>query len=397
MLNANPTADRDGRLAAEVARLTEPAIAVRRQLHAHPELGLEEHATAAFVADRCEALGLAVRRGVGVTGVLAELDSGRPGRTLLVRADMDALPIEEADDGRPYRSQVPGVMHACGHDGHVAIVLAVAEILHTLRATWRGRVRFCFQPAEEIDVGARGMIADGALDGVDAALGIHLVAGVQTGRLIVVPGVMEGSCDTFEITVTGVGGHAGAPAGAVDPLPVAAELILALRELSLRPRAEPAVVTVAQIQAGTAANVIPDEVLLRGTIRTLDADERGPLREEAAAIAAEIGERAAAAVRFTLGDGCPALRNDVAETARVEAALVDGFGAEALMTIEPTTGADDMACYLERVPGCYFGIGASDLAAGPAHPHHHPAFDIDERSLAVGVEATARAALALLA
>ncbi|MEV0975106.1 M20 metallopeptidase family protein [Microtetraspora glauca] len=389
-----PSEDLNAKILAEVARHTERTIEMRRHLHANPELGFEEHATSAYVAERCSALGLDVRRGVGGTGVIADLDSGRPGRTVLVRADMDALPISEVDDGRPYRSTVPGVMHACGHDGHTAIALSVAHVLHTLGDHWSGRVRMCFQPAEELDDGARRMIRDGVMEGIDRAVGLHLASLMPTGRLGLGPGLLLASLDTFHITITGTGGHAGAPDGAIDPVPITAEVILALRDLGRRARADGSVVTVAQVNGGAAPNIIPAEVALAGTIRTLDAEGRVALREMVEQTARDVAELHGATSTFSRGVGCPPLTNDPVVTSLVRDAFAGAFGPDRVLDVEPTTGSDDMALYLDKVPGCYYAVGAG---SPDAVPHHHPAFDIDERSLAVGVESLTRATLALLA
>jgi amidohydrolase len=371
----------------EVERLGGEMVRVRRYLHARPELAFEEAETAALAAERCAELGFAVRTGVGGTGVLADLDSGRPGPMLLVRADMDALPIAEGDDGRPYRSTVPGVMHACGHDGHVAVAIAVAEILARLRSSWSGRVRICFQPAEEVDAGAQRMIDDGALQSVDCALGLHLQAGLQTGTVAVGPGVQWASSDELRLTIEGVGGHAGDPTGTINPIPVAAAIVLELERLPA-----PAVATIAQIQAGTASNVTPEAVSLAGTLRSFG--DRAQLLEQVERIAERTARSRGAAARFSIGASCPAVVCDPDVTDRVRGALtampadvVDG---------EPSTASDDMARFLQAVPGTYFRVGASDLTDGPAVPHHHPLFDLDERALPLAAEALVRAALALL-
>jgi amidohydrolase len=350
--------------------------------------------TAAAVARHCATLGLDVRTGVGGTGVLAELDSGRPGPALLVRADMDALPVQEADDGRACRSTVPGVMHACGHDGHVAVALGVAEVLGTLHDRWSGRVRFCFQPAEEIDEGARRMIADSALEGIDRAVGLHLQAGLQTGTVAIGPGVQWAGSDELRIVVRGVGGHAGNPHDTVDPIAGAAELVLALERLSTAHA--PALARVACIDAGTAANVVPETALLAGTMRAMGADQRELLLTDVEHAVGAIARARGARIELTLGADCPAVVCDPEATAHVRSALADVLPAGSVLDGEPSTYADDMGRYLEEVPGCYFRVGASDLAAGPAFPHHHPRFDLDERALPLATELLSRAALALL-
>jgi len=376
------------------ARVAEEVVRVRSDLHAHPELAFEEVRTAALVAERCTALGFHVRTGVGGTGVIAELDGSAPGPTLLVRADMDALPVQEADDGRACRSTVPGVMHACGHDGHVAVALGVADVLAALRDRWAGCVRLCFQPAEEIDEGAQRMIADGALVGIDCALGLHLQAGLPTGSVSIGDGVQWSSSDELRVTVRGVGGHAGNPLDTIDPIAAAAEFVLALERLE--EEHAPAVVRIARFDAGTAANVVPETTTLAGTLRAFGVEQRACLLAAVEGAAAEIQYERGVQIEVELGPDCPAVVCDPDVTARVRAALAAALPADSVLDGEPSTYADDMGRYLQTVPGCYFRVGASDLAAGPAFPHHHPRFDLDERSLPLATELLARAALALL-
>lgn len=386
--------DRDRVLREGLERIGPDLVRVRRHLHAHPELAFEEVQTAALVAERCAALGLAVRTGVGRTGVLADLDSGRPGPTVLVRADMDALPIDEGDPDRPYRSTVPGTMHACGHDGHVAAALGAAELLRDLSETWSGRVRMCFQPAEETDEGARAMIDGGTLDGVAAAIGLHLQAGIETGVIAIGPGVLWASSDELRLRVRGMGGHAGDPRDTVDPIAAAAAIVLEIEEASKQ--VPQAVVTIARVRAGGAPNVIPEHVELAGTLRALGEPQRARLLDEVERRARRAAQSRGATVELSLGADCPAVDCDTAVTRAVRAALEARFGPGAIVAAEPMTASDDMGRYLRQVPGCYFRVGASDLAQGPAHPHHHPFFDLDERSLAVAAEALARGTMALL-
>lgn len=393
-----PTAAAENALRAEVERVRDALVRIRRQVHARPELAFAEVETAALVARHCAELGLRVRRQVGGTGVLAEADSGRPGPTLLVRADMDALPVQEGDDGRPCRSETAGVMHACGHDGHVAIALGVAEILVRLTPLWSGRVRMCFQPAEETDEGAQRMIADGALDGVDLAVGLHLQAGIPTGTIGIGPGVQWAGSDELRMTVHGVGGHAGDPASTVDPILVAAEIILAFRQISGTGAGWPAaVLTVAQLHAGTAPNVVPETATLGGTLRTFGESDRQRIIAEIDRVSARIAHRHGASVTVSYGPDCPAVVCDPQVTELVRAALSAASSPVEMVTTRPSTTADDMARFLQAVPGCYFRVGASDPSRSAVYPHHHPRFDLDEAALPVGAEALARAALVMLA
>ena len=259
-------------------------------------------------------LGFTVRTGVGGTGVLADLDSGRPGPTLMLRADMDALPIVERGEGRVVTSGVDGVMHACGHDGHVAMTLGAATALVALRDGWSGRVRLCFQPAEETASGAMPMIDDGAADGVDRVLGIHLWAPLETGRVAVKSGVIFGSADSFSLTIQGRGGHGGMPHTAIDPVVVTAQVILAIQTIISRETSpfSPAVITIGRVTAGTAFNVIAESAELLGTTRAIEASERERLLKRVAEIATAVASGYGAEAHFVRGSGCPPVVCDTA-------------------------------------------------------------------------------------
>jgi amidohydrolase len=391
-------AELDARVRAAAALVADEVLETRRDIHRHPELSHAEHRTAELCATRCEALGFTVRSGVGGTGLLADLDSGRPGPTVMVRADIDALPILERGEQRVARSEVDGVMHACGHDGHAAIALGVAGVLTDLAGEWGGRLRMCFQPAEEVAEGAMPMISDGALEDVDRVLGLHLFAPLRAGRVAVTPGVLFGSADEFGLTIRGRGGHGGLPHDAIDPVVAAAHVVVALQAIVSRETSpfDPAVVTIGRITGGTAFNVIAEEVHLRGTVRALDGDERERLLRRCA----EIAQGVAAALRcesvYERASGCPPVVSDEESAELVRRAAVAAVGEGMVDRAHPVTVGDDVACFLERVPGCYFLVGAGDASGRPVAPHHHPEFDIDERCLPVGVEVLSRAALAAL-
>lgn len=384
-------------LRAALRRECEDLIQLRRRIHARPELAFEEIETAAIVVRRCQELGLEVSGEVGGTGVLAELDSGKPGPTALVRADMDALPIQEVDDGRSYRSTVAGVMHACGHDGHVAVALAVAGALAQLTEHWDGRVRLCFQPAEEVDLGAARMIAAGALEGVDYALGLHLIAGLPTGTIAIGGGAQWASSDAWQITVQGRGGHAGDPVLTVDPIGVSAEIILALRSLGDPACSMAGVVRVGQIGGGTASNVTPETVELNGTLRAFNEAQRRRLRRAVERGCTKIAEAAGATVSVRWLTHCPAVICDAEVSALISSTLRASMSAAVVVDAQPSTASDDMAHFLAAVPGCYFRVGATGRHSATAFPHHHPAFDLDESALPVATEALTRAVLAVLA
>jgi amidohydrolase len=395
-------ADLAQRVAAELDRVSEEVVETRRDLHRHPELSLHEHRTAEIAARRAAELGFTVRTSVGGTGVIADLDgAGGDGNapTLMLRADMDALPIVERGAHRVVTSEVDGVMHACGHDGHVAMTLGVAAALSSLRDSWRGRLRLCFQPAEEIASGAEPMIDDGALIGVDQVFGIHLWAPLQVGRVGVKDGPIFGSADEFGVTVRGRGGHGGMPHTSIDPVVAAAHVVLALQSIVSRETSpfSPAVVTVGRVEGGTAFNVIADEVRLRGTVRAIEPEERSRLLRRVAEVAAAIASASGATAEFERGAGCPPVISDVESVAIIRRAASATVGEDSVVTPQAITVGDDVACLINGAgKGCYFLVGAGDVAAHPVAPHHSADFDIDERSLPIGVATLVRAALEVL-
>ena len=386
-------------LSSDVAKITDEAVEIRRDLHAYPELGFQEERTASVVADRLHALGLEVATGVAKTGVVGLLRGGRPGKTVMVRADMDALPIQEANDV-PYRSQNDGAMHACGHDGHTAMALMAARVLMDRRDRLRGNVKFIFQPAEEGPGGAAPMIEAGVLKDpdVDAAVGIHLWNDLPVGRIGVQSGAIMASMDVLEITIRGKGSHAAKPNDGVDPIVASAHVITALQTLISRERnpLDPAILTIASIHGGTTFNVIPDEVKLLGTVRTL-SDELweampGRVKRMAEGVAAGFGATAEVDYRKMY----PVTRNDPALADRVEALAQDLVGPESVIRHQTTLGGEDMSFFLREVPGCFFFIGSANAERGLDHPHHNPRFDFDEDALGIGIEMLVRSVESLL-
>jgi amidohydrolase len=378
----------------DLARIDGDLVALRRDLHEHPELSYAETRTAALVADRARALGLAVRTGVGGTGVVADLQGEAPGPTLLIRADMDALPVAETS-GFSFASKNPGVMHACGHDAHVASVLGAATLLADRRRHLAGRVRFIFQPAEEVSGGAARMIEDGVLEGVDRVLGAHVLAPVPVGVIAVRPGPFMAAIDAFEITVTGKAGHGAMPQLSIDPIYAAAQVVVALQSIVARETrpGEPVVVGITSIEGGRAANVIVEQVVLRGTIRTFSAEDRTRVLDRVPAIARGVCEALRARAEMRILFAAPVTRNapDPAESIRRAA---EATGRAVAVDPGPITASEDFSYFLEKVPGCFFGVGAG----GPdAAPHHHHAFTIDERAIGLASEVFVRAALDMLA
>ncbi len=383
MTSSLPPIDREG------------LVATRRDLHQHPELGFEETRTSTLAAERLRSLGYDVKSSVGKTGVVG-MRAGGNGRCVLLRADMDALPIEEANDV-PYRSRHPGKMHACGHDGHVAIGLEVARRLGALRLG--GTVKLAFQPAEEVSHGAQAMIADGVLDAptVDAAFGIHLWNDLPVGTVGVMPGPIMASVDEFEITILGRGGHAAAPHQTVDPVLIAAHVVTGLQSLVSRRRhpLEEGVVSITQVNAGHAFNVIPGRADLRGTVRTFGGrfwDDAPALVEETAqGIAAAFGARAEVRYRRLSGP----LINDARMATLMAEVAAQVVGKDNVKSGVRTMGGEDMSYFLQKVPGCFAFVGSAPKT-GPAAPHHSAGFDIDEESLVIGAELLSRVAVRYL-
>jgi amidohydrolase len=382
------------------AEQRERLIELRRDFHRHPELAHQEHRTAGIVAERLQGLGLhEVRTGVGQTGVVGVLQGGRPGPTVMLRADMDALPLTEADRGQAYQSVNQGTHHACGHDGHTAILLTTAELLVARRRELPGTVTFVFQPAEERVGGAAGMLADGALEPrPDACFGLHLWNDLEVGRVDARPGAVYASADAFAITLSGPGGHAAMPHQVPDPIVASAQLIVALQTLVSRdaPPLEPAALTIGSVHGGTAPNIIPTRLELQGTLRVFDPTLRqrllGRVRDQVTCIATAFRLDA----DFRMTDSCPACINDASMSELVHGVAERVVGARNVVSQTRTTGADDMSLFLDAVPGCYFFVGSANAERGLSSPHHSPTFDFDERALDIGVQVLTSTALAFL-
>lgn len=372
--------------------------ALRRDFHQHPELGFQEVRTAGIVARELRELGLEVTTGVAKTGVVALLEGARPGPTVLVRFDMDALPIQE-ETGAPYASQTPGVMHACGHDGHTAIGLTVARMLAERREQLAGRVKFVFQPAEEGMGGAEAMVAEGVLENPrpDVVLGLHVWNERPVGWLGVTTGPAMAAADYLRITVTGKGGHGAAPHLTVDPVVAAAHIVTALQTVVARNVAplEAAVVSVTRVRAGEAFNVIPSQAEMEGTIRTFLPAVRERVLERVQAIAAGVAGALGAQAEVTVQRLTPPVINDAAVAARVRA-VAERLFPEDEIGEERTMGSEDFAFFMEAIPGCYFFIGSANAARGLNYGHHHPKFDFDEAALWRGAALMVGAVLDLL-
>jgi amidohydrolase len=362
-------------------------VATRRDLHEHPELGFEEERTAAMVADRLRALGLDVHTGIGKTGVVGVLRGARSGKTIMLRADMDALPIDEENDV-PYRSHTAVHMHACGHDGHVAMLLGAARIVMSRRDDVAGTVCFLFQPAEEGKGGAKAMVADGVLErfGIERAYGLHLASTHPAGQVGFREGAFYASSDSIEITVEGKGGHGASPHQTVDPVYVASQFVVALQQIVSRniDPIEPAVVTIGAINGGTTHNVIPSRVRLLGTVRAFDAGVRAKMAERIERVLRGICESSGATYEFEYLWRYPVTSNDVEQTRYARALAERVIDPRRVADVPKLMGAEDFSFFAERVPACFFTIG-SNGGASSAFPHHHARFDIDESALETGV------------
>lgn len=363
-------------------------IGTRRDFHAHPELAFEERRTAGVVAGRLSELGLAPRTGVGKTGVLA--DAGPPGARLMLRADMDALPLEEST-GEAFASRSPGRMHACGHDGHMAIALAVAERL-VGRPPERG-LRFLYQPAEEGHGGAESCVDDGALEGVAGTLGLHLWSPLPVGRVGINRGALMAAVDNFSIEIEGRGGHGAMPHEAADPILAAARIVESLQSVVSREISplDSAVVTVGSIHGGTAFNVIPSTVTLSGTARSFTPEAGRAIPEKIERIVRGTAAACGVSARLSYERTNGATVNDPRIADIVIEAAARLLGEENVETDTRTLGGEDMSVYLDRVPGAFFFVGCAK--EGELRPHHSPRFDLDERALAIGtvvLEAAAR-------
>ena len=386
-------------LKAEIQAEQEEMISIRRDLHAHPELSFKEERTAGLIAERLKRLGIQVATGVGSTGVVGLLEGAEPGPTIMLRADIDGLPIQETSDA-PYRSQNSAVMHACGHDGHMAALLGVASVLARNRSALKGRVKFVFQPAEEIMSGAQAMIDQGVMTDpqVDRVLGFHLWNALPVGQIGLKPGVIFSSADEFKLVIKGRGGHGALPHLSVDPVVISAQVVTALQTLVSREKHpfQGAVLTIGTIHGGTAFNIIADQVEMTGTVRTVDNDLRQRFLKRIPEISAAVCASMDGSLDFEHVRGCIAVENDLAVTGSIFKVASQVVGDANIPPIEPSTVGDDMALFMAEAPGCYFLVGSANPDAGLDAPHHSSSFDFDERALPIAAEIMARGALEYL-
>ncbi len=382
------------RISTDVKASSKELVKLRRAIHEWPEAGFKEERTATLIRSKLDAWGIEHHPLCG-TGEVALVKGAKPGPTYLFRADMDALPLTEENDVA-YKSKVPGFMHACGHDGHVAMALVAAKLLQARRRDFAGNVKLMFQPAEEGPGGAIPMLEEGLLDGpkVDAAFAIHLWNDLDTGQVGCRAGPVFAAQDEFQLKVTGKGGHGAAPHQTVDPVVVAAHVVTAAQSIVSR-KVDPtktAVVTFGQIHGGTRHNIIPDTVTLSGTLRSLEDRVRKQLRAELKKIVETVARSFGATAELEITAGYAPTVNDEKMTAVAREAASEAVGARKVVEQDITMGAEDMSYVLEKVPGCYMMVGSRNAKKGLVYPHHSARFDFDEAALEVGVEVWLRLA-----
>jgi amidohydrolase len=374
----------------EIRNLQSSLIDWRRQLHQKPELGFEEQITAKFIEEKLREWNIPHQTEIAKTGIVAEIVSNSPGKVLAIRADMDALPIQEANEVS-YRSQHDGKMHACGHDGHTAIALGTAYYLNQHKDDWQGTVKIIFQPAEEGPGGAKPMIEAGVLlnPDVDAIIGLHLWNNLPLGTVGVRAGALMAAVECFRLLILGKGGHGAMPDQTVDSIVIASQIVNALQTIvsrNVKPL-DAAVVTVGELHAGTALNVIADTARMSGTIRYFKPELESLIRERLEAIVSSICNMHGAKYELNHWQLYPPTINDNAIAELIRSVAVEVV--ETPIGVVPecqTMGGEDMSFFLNEVPGCYFFLGSANPAKGLAYPHHHPRFDFDETALAMGVE-----------
>ena len=377
----------------KIAEMKDWLIETRRTIHMNPELGFEEVETSKLVAGYLEKFGLQVKTGMAKTGVIGLLKGEKPGKTVAIRADMDALPMEEANE-IPYRSRVKGKMHACGHDAHVTILLGVARLFSSMRGRVRGNIKWIFQPAEEGGGGGRVLTEEGVLENpkVDAIFGAHLFPDLKVGRVGIHEKEGLAATDRFIIKMIGRGAHGAYPHLSRDPILAVGELIGQIHTIvsrSINPL-DSAVITIGKVSGGTAFNIIPDEAEILGTVRSLSQKVREELKSRMEEVTQGVAKSFGMDYHFDFQWGYPALINDPDMSRLVAAACAKGIGKEKVEFIRPSMGGEDFAYYLEKVPGSFFRLGCRNEEKGIVNPFHSSRFNIDEDVLPFGVEMFAR-------
>ncbi|MBD1379744.1 amidohydrolase [Bacillus sp. IB182487] len=371
----------------------------RRFFHQYPELSHEEVNTPAKIAEHLRGLGITVRTGVGGNGVVGYLEGGKPGKTVALRADFDALPLQDKKEV-PYKSKVPGVMHACAHDAHTSTLLGVAKVLSEKKEELNGNIVFIHQFGEELAPGgAMPMIEDGCLENVDVIFGTHIWATIPVGEIGLRSGPIMAAADRFQIAVQGKGGHGASPHETIDSIAIGASLVSQLQQIISRRinPLEPAVLTVASFHAGNAFNVIADSATIEGTVRTFNPEVQDFIINEMELIIQSTCQGANAGYQFQYNKGYPAVVNHLNETQQLIASAKKVLTDDKIKTMEPIMGGEDFSHYLEKVPGTFFFTGAKNDKVNAVYPHHHPMFDIDEESMLIAGKVLLTATLDYLA
>ncbi|MDB9341133.1 M20 family metallopeptidase [Nodularia spumigena] len=383
------------RIKDSATKLAPRLIEIRRHIHSHPELSGQEYQTSAFVAGVLSSSGLHVQEGIGKTGVIGELqNTGTDQRVLAIRTDMDALPIQERTK-LEYASHTEGVMHACGHDVHTTVGLGTAMVLSEMAEELGGKVRFLFQPAEEIAQGASWMVNDGAMTNVSAILGVHVFPSIPAGSIGIRYGALTAAADDLEIIISGESGHGARPHEAIDAIWIASQVITALQQAISRTQnpLRPVVLSIGKITGGRAPNVIADHVQLLGTVRSLHPETRTQLPNWIENIVANVCHSFGARYQVNYRQGVPSVQNDYAMTQLLQSSAEEAWSCDRVQVLpEPSLGAEDFSVYLEHAPGSMFrlGVGYKDRIIN--HPLHHPEFEVDESAIITGVVTMAYAA-----
>ena len=362
-------------------------VAFRRDLHRHPELPWEEFRTTDRIAQELDKIGIAYRR-TEPTGIIAEIQGGKPGKRILLRADIDALPVQELSENIDYKSTIDGKMHACGHDTHASMLLTAAKALYEIRDQLKGNVRLVFQPAEEVAQGAKGMIKQGVLDGVDSAFGMHIWSQMPVGKISCVVGSSFASADLLTVRFKGRGGHGSMPHDTVDAVMVASAFVMNVQSIVSREVSplDPAVVTIGRMDVGTRFNVIAENAVLDGTVRCFNVAVRDKIESAIRRYANQVAAmyRATAEVEYIYGT-LPVI-NDKESALLAQKVIVESFGEEALYFEASTTGGEDFSYYTENIPGAFALVGSGNPDKDTQWPHHHGCFNVDEDGMALGAE-----------
>ena len=381
----------------DIQKIMPEVINIRRDIHMYPELGFQEFRTSQLIASYLENLELEVRKNIAQTGVLGILRGKEEGKTILLRADIDALPLEELNDV-PYKSKNKGIMHACGHDGHIAILLGTAKILAKYKDQIKGIVKFAFQPAEELPPGgAEPMIKEGILENpyVDKVYALHLANHLKVGKIAVRKGFFCAQADAFTIKVKGRGGHGSTPDKCIDPIIISTHIVQALQEIPSReidPHT-PFVLSICKIQSGNTFNVIPEDAEIEGTVRTFDKNLAETISKRIETISKNIAEAFRGKAEIEYQFGYPPGKNDEKEAEFVKKIAEEVVGKENVIEDKPSMGGEDFSYFLEERPGAMFWLGSGNEEKGVNQPHHSPYFDFDESAMAIGIEMFVRIVL----